>query len=118
MSTRTYLLVGIVIGGFIYLIGVLFGSDIANWAVQRQIESAAKSQVIFEAVVFQPLEFIFTQDTRIMGAVLVAVAWPAFFLLLFLLVIALVALEFIDANDAITNPISSLPVGVRMLLHI
>jgi len=118
MSTRTYLFIGVVLGGMVYLVALLFGSDIAAWAVQRQFEAQSKDQVVLDALVFQPLEFLFAQDTRVVGAVGVAFFWPVLFILLFLLVVAVVILEFIDVNESITNPVSSLPIRLRMLFYL
>ena len=113
-SFRTYLLIGVVFGGLVFLLAMLFGDSIAAWAVERQIESAIKGQPIFEQMVFGPLEFLMAQDTRLVGAVGVVFLWPAFILLVFMILVGLVALEFIEVNETITNPVGWWPLFDRV----
>lgn len=115
ISLRTYLFIGIIMGLMIYGFAIVFGDDAASWAAARQAEAAAKNQPVFEQVVFQPLEYLMANDTRLTGAIIAALVWPALFVLLFMVVLGLIILEFIDVEGEIRGSTGALPVMLAYL---
>lgn len=113
ISFRTYAVIAVVFGVLIYVLALLLGDDIAAWAVERQVEASIKGQPIFERVVFGTIEFLMDRDTRLFGAIAGGLLWPFVLILLFLTVMALIILEFIDANQEIEAV--RLLVGYRLL---
>lgn len=109
ISFRTYATMAVVFGGLIFLLATFFGNDIAQWAVARQVEAASKGQPIIEQVVFGPLEFMMAQDTRLFGAIMAGLFWPFLLILMFLVVISIVLLSFIDVNAEISNELGMVP---------
>jgi hypothetical protein len=99
MTTRIYLLIGLGMAGFIFLVATLFGTDIAAWAVTQKGEAAARGQNVFELMVFEPIRFVFDEDTRIVGSVILIFFWPLIILMFFLVLLALVIMSGIDTND-------------------
>lgn len=115
ISFRTYAVIAIVFAGFTFLLSTFFGDDIAQWARERQAEAASKSQPVIEQVVFSPLEFLMDEDSRVPGAIVAGIAWPAVAILMFLIVLSIVILSFIDANNAITSEMGWLPMVPHFL---
>ena len=76
MSVRTYLLIGIAIGVLIFLIGMVIGEDIADWAVEQQQRAHAGGHRVLEMVVFKPIELVFSPERRPYGAIISGAAWP------------------------------------------
>jgi hypothetical protein len=99
MSTRTYLFIGLGMAGLIFLIGMVFGSDIAAWAVLQKGEAAARGQNVFELMVFEPIRFVFDENTRIIGAIILIFFWPMVFVMILLVLLALVIMSGIDTNN-------------------
>ncbi|GAB4329266.1 MAG: hypothetical protein Kow00117_15330 [Phototrophicales bacterium] len=105
ISFRTYLVIAVFFGGMTFLMSTFFGDDVATWAVERQFESRSKSLDVLDYIVFQPLEFMMARETRLWGAVAAGAFWPLTTLLLFLILLSLVLLSFVDVNQQLTNPL-------------
>ena len=99
MTTRMYLLIGLGMAAFIFLVGTLFGKDIAAWAVTQKGEALLRGQNVFELMVFEPIRFVFDENTRIIGSVILIFFWPLIFLMFFLVLLALVIMSGIDTNN-------------------
>ncbi|GEM_PF-1543076 len=99
MSTRIYLLIGLGIAGLIFLIGIVLGDDIATWAVLQKAEAAARGQNVFELMVFEPIRFVFDENTRIIGSIILIFFWPLVFVMFLLVLLALVIMSGIDTNN-------------------
>jgi hypothetical protein len=99
MTTRTYLFIGLCFAGLIFLIGMVFGEDIAAWATLQKGEAAARGQGVFEYLVFEPIRFTFDVNTRIIGSVIVIFAWPMVIVLFVLMLLGLVIMSGIDTNN-------------------
>ncbi|MFW5691282.1 MAG: hypothetical protein ACOCXZ_02165 [Chloroflexota bacterium] len=115
-SFRTYAVIGITLGLMTFLFSTVFGDNVAQWARDRQIESQLKSQPVLEQLVFRPLELVMATETRVTGAVAVAVVWPIAMMMLFLILIGIVLLSFLDVNEQLTDPLGTLPVIRHWLL--
>ncbi len=96
MNFRVYLIVGVFIGGFIFLIGTLLGDDFLKWLQDQQYEAAIRSQRVLELVVFEPLIFMF--ENRPWGFILAGVLWPAVFVWLLLLLLAMLIIAGVDVT--------------------
>lgn len=99
MTTRTYLFIGLCFAGLIFLIGMVFGEDIAAWASQQKVEAALRGQNVFEYLVFEPIRFTFDVNTRIIGSVIVIFAWPLVIVMFILMLLGLVIMSGIDTNN-------------------
>ncbi len=99
MTTRTYLFIGLCVAGFIFLLGMVFGTDIAAWASQQKVEAAIRGQGIFEYLVFEPIRFTFDVNTRIIGSIIVIFAWPLVIVMFILMLLGLVIMSGIDTNN-------------------
>lgn len=109
ISFRTYVYVGLAVGFITFLFGLLFGDDIAQWALDRQVEAASKDQRVLEELVFRPLELLMARDSRLAGLAVAVIFWPALLVLLFLVVISLIILSFVDVNEQFQAVQSVLP---------
>lgn len=94
MSVRTYLVIGVIIGVIVFLISTFAGEDIVKWLEEQQFEAAIRSQTLVEKAVYEPL--IFAVEQRPWGQIVVALAWPAVFLWLIFLLMALVIVPGVD----------------------
>lgn len=99
MTTRTYLFIGLCFAGLIFLVGMVFGTDIATWASQQKIEAFNRGQNVFEYLVFEPIRFTFDANTRLIGSVIIIFAWPLVIVLFVLMLLGLVIMSGIDTNN-------------------
>ena len=106
MSFRVYLVVGVFVGGFIFLIGTLVGDDFLKWLQEQQFEAAIRSQSVLELVVFEPLIFIF--ENRPWGFVLAGLLWPAVFVWMLLLLLSMLIIAGVDVTRDIEEVTSLL----------
>lgn len=92
MSTRTYLLVGLVVALLVFAISFFFGPDIVGWARAAQTRAYFAGQNGFGRLVTEPLIFAMTQElpTAILVVFLwpVALAWPLVVLLMEIIIAA------------------------------
>lgn len=94
MSFRTYFVIGLIIGAIVFLIGTFFDDDIVPWLEDQQHEAAIRNQNVIEQVVYEPL--IFAVGTRPWGPIVVVLAWPAVFIWLLFLLLAIVIVPGVD----------------------
>lgn len=113
MSTKTYLFIGLVVAGLVFLIGLVFGNDIATWASGQKVEAAIRGQSVFELGVFEPIRFAFANDTRLIASILVIFFWPVVFLLFFGMLLGLVIMSGIDTNNRLGIVGTILPIWWR-----
>ena len=106
MSIRIYLVIGVFIGGFLFLISTVVGDDFHTWIEEQQYEASIRSQRVLEMVVFEPLLFVFDEDTRPWGFVAAGILWPAFFIWLFLLLISMLIIAGVDVTRDIEQATS------------
>lgn len=99
MSTKTYLFIGLIMAGLVFLIGLVFGNDIAAWASQQKVEAAIRGQSVFELGVFEPIRFAFHNDTKLIASILTIFFWPVVFLLFFGMLLGLIIMSGIDTNN-------------------
>ncbi|MCL4255369.1 MAG: hypothetical protein KJ043_16535, partial [Anaerolineae bacterium] len=83
----------------VFLIGLVFGNDIAIWASGQKVEAAIRGQSVFELGIFEPIRILFANDSRLIGSILVIFFWPVLFLLFFGMLLGLVIMSGIDTNN-------------------
>ena len=113
MSTKTYLFVGLAMAGLVFLIGLVFGNDIAAWASRQKVEAAMRGQSVFELGIFEPIRFAFANDTRLIASILTIFFWPVVFLLFFGMLLGLVIMSGIDTNNRLGIVSTILPMWWR-----
>jgi len=110
ISFRTYILVGIILGGIVLLAGMAFGEDIYSWAVRQDRNAFRADLEPLGTLVMEPIKFAFNPDQLPFGAILVGLAWPVALLWPLLILIHLLVVEgvgVVETSDL--DPSSMLP---------
>lgn len=108
ISAKAYILIGLGIGLLVFLLGLVIGEDIANWARDKQGEASARGLGVVKVIIFEPVELVFDPDNRPWGAIIAGVVWPLTILWIPLVIIGLVLIPASDAwrdTDDVTRPI-------------
>lgn len=93
-SIRAYILIGLGVGFIVFMMTLLFGPDIANWAINLRYDAALAGQAGLGRLVANPI--IYIAENGIAGAALAAVLWP--FILIWILLIIFLFLVIIGAG--------------------
>lgn len=88
ISTRTYFIVGLIVGVIVFLIGTFFGGSVASWIATVQTAGYSANLGGIADLIAEPLIWIMLNP--LFGAIAVAFVWPALVIWLLLLFLMLV----------------------------
>jgi len=110
ISFRTYLVIGIIIGGIVLLVGVTFGQEIYDWAVEQDRNAMRADLEPLGTLIMEPLKFFFNPAQLPFGAIIAGIAWPltvAWPLLVLIHLIVVEGVGVVETSDL--DPSSMLP---------
>jgi hypothetical protein len=98
MSMRSYLMVGLALGAFAWLIATFFGRDVASSVAGMEGQALAANMGVIAQLICEPI--IWVMRNPVFGGILVALTWPVVLLWgLLYFAMLLIALGSDAAND-------------------
>jgi hypothetical protein len=97
ISFRTYLLVGIIIGGIMYGISLFAGEDVIDWVERQQRRADSTDVHALGVIIGEPLILWVNPELRPFGAIAAGLFWPAVIFWPLMVLLMLLILEGLGA---------------------
>ena len=100
-SVRGYLVIGVGVGFIVFMMTLLFGPDIANWAITLRSDSALAGQAGLGRLAANPI--IYIAENGAAGAAFAAALWPLILLWILLIIFLFLVIVGSDATGSATS---------------
>ena len=105
-SVRGYVFIGVGVGFIVFMMTLLFGPDIANWAVNLRFDSELAGQAGMGRLVANPI--IYIAENGVVGAAFAAIMWPLILIWILLIIFLFLVIVGSDATGSATSAMLSM----------